>query len=155
MANGHGGPRTPANPAPVSGPGAHSRRTDGRPGDAQSMSTVPDQPYGDAKQQMADQRIAPMGGAPQMPPPPNIAASDASSPQQPQYGGGPLNAPSGRPHEPVTAGAELGPGPGPSVLPNVAAQPTGAMTQMLQQLSATDATGVLAALYQTAQQRGV
>jgi hypothetical protein len=29
MANGHGGPRTPANPAPVSGPGALSKRTDG------------------------------------------------------------------------------------------------------------------------------
>lgn len=151
----HGGYRKPTNPAPVSGPGQHAKRTDGRPGDAQSMSAAPDQPYGDATQQMNDQRIAPMGGAPQMPPPPNVPASDAAGPQLPQYSGGPLDAPSGRPHEPVTAGAALGPGPGPSVLPNVAAQPTGAMTQMLQQLSATDATGVLAALYQTAQQRGV
>ena len=30
MANGHGGYREPANPAPVSGPGALSRRTDGQ-----------------------------------------------------------------------------------------------------------------------------
>jgi hypothetical protein len=38
----HGGYRRPTNPAPVSGPGAHSRRTDGQP-----MVDLPDAQYGE------------------------------------------------------------------------------------------------------------
>lgn len=45
MANGHGGQRTPANPAPVSGPGALSARTDG--GATSPPPMVGDGSYGD------------------------------------------------------------------------------------------------------------
>lgn len=104
MANGHGGPRTPARPAPVSGPGRLSKRTDGGP--AQKMRDIPSQGYGDASQFKALEQSAPM------------AAGDAPSPIS---GGGapsgpmdvtPLSAPSTRPGEPVTAGAPMGAGPG-------------------------------------------
>lgn len=149
----HGGYRKPANPAPVSGPGAHSRRTDGGP--AQVISTAPDQTYGDAKQQHADQAIAPMGGAEPLPAAPNVPATPPNAGGRTPYSGGPFNAPSNRPGEPVTTGVPIGPGASPAAMPNVNAQPTGAMTQMLQQMSATDTTGVLAALLQAASNRGV
>jgi hypothetical protein len=150
----HGGYRKPANPAPVSGPGAHSQRTDGGP--AQVLSAAPDQPYGAMSQQMNDQRTTPMGGKPNPPSLPNVPATPpAAGHQMPAYSGGDFGAPTARPNEPVTAGVPIGPGPGPAQMPNVGAKPTGAMTQMLTNLSATDATGVIASLLQAARQRGV
>lgn len=150
----HGGYRKPTNPAPVSGPGALSRRTDGRPGTAQSMSTAPDQPYGDQTQQMNEQRIAPMAGKPEMPPPPDVPATEPENVQGQLYSGGEFGAPTSRPNEPVTSGVPIGPGPGPSLMPNVNARPSGRMTQMLMAMSATDTTGVLASLLQQAQRTG-
>jgi len=163
MADGqHGGYRKPANPSPVSGPGAHSKRTDGKPGEPahQSLSAVPDQPYGDPSQQMADQRIAPMAGATPMPPAAPVGQGGGAA-QAPAYSGNDFAAPSTRPNEPVTHGADAGPGAGPEAMsfpPPAAttmAPTTGAMTRMLQGLAATDSTGVLAALLQNAQARGV
>lgn len=87
MANGHGGPRTPTNPAPVSGPGALSRRTDG-PLHAPVPGSVP-----------------PGGGAP--------GGGIGVDPS----GLVPLDAPSQRPDEPVFAGVSGGPGGGPSLVP--------------------------------------
>jgi hypothetical protein len=104
MANGHGGKRTPAKPAPVSGPGKLARRTDGGP--AQKLRDIPSQSYGDASQFKSLEQAAPM------------AANDVPTPTP---GGGspsgpmditPLSAPSTRPGEPVTAGAPMGAGPG-------------------------------------------
>lgn len=63
MANGHGGARTPANPAPVSGPGAMSRRTDG----AQPTMELPDARYGEAATFRQDQQGAPMAQTGNMP----------------------------------------------------------------------------------------
>lgn len=161
MADGHGGKRIPANPAPVSGPGKYSHRTDGGP--AQVKSHIPDLPYGEAKQQMASQSTAPMAGTSPMPAPPSAAPNSTDNgtvaPQMPTYTGGPFNGPSTRPDEPVTAGATIGPGPGPEALGAAAPQPvgqaTGQMFAMLQRLSATDTTGVLAKLYQMAAARNV
>lgn len=155
-ATGHGGPRTPAHPAVVSGPGAHSRRTDGN---FQTISTVGDQPYGQRKADQDAQRIAPMAGAQPMAKPaqvPDQSGGQAQPTQMPQYQGGAFNAPSGRPDEPVTAGAESGPGPGPEALAapppaNPDAQGTGQMTALLQRLSATDTTGILGQLMTAAQ----
>lgn len=159
MADGkHGGYRKPANPAPVSGPGKYSRRTDGGP--AQVMSTIPDQPYGDQTQQMNEQRIAPMAGqeplptpAPVSAPAPDTSAPPAASP----YSGGAFNAPSTRPNEPVTTGVPIGPGPGPEVLNTPTQQGAmrgnGAMTQLLTRYASTDTTGVLAQLLQAAQSK--
>ena len=62
MANGHGGDRVPANPAPVSGPGAMSRRTDGQ--GARYMSGGQ---YGEGQELMDLQTSAPMSKAPAQP----------------------------------------------------------------------------------------
>jgi hypothetical protein len=158
----HGGYRKPANPAAVSGPGRHARRTDGKPG--QSISTVPDQPYGDASQQAAAQRIAPMGGQTPMPPAVGLAQqsgdNSAAGPAMPTYQGSPLNGPSTRPNEPITAGVNTGPGPGSEVLSNPMVGQSGVgtdryLSNLLQRASATDTTGVLAPLLQAAVSHGV
>ena len=101
--NGHGGSRTPARPAAVSGPGKLSKRTDGGP----KMATLSNPSYGEQSQFASDQRGAAMG-APQGGP---AATTPASGPMLT-----PLDAPSARPAEPVTAGAALGPGVGPDAL---------------------------------------
>lgn len=93
--NGHGGQRTPANPAPVSGPGALSARTDGGPTSPPPMRG--DGSYGDS----ADMESIQGGASTQAPAGPG--ARDLV----------PLGAPSQAPTEPVTAGAALGPGVGP------------------------------------------
>jgi hypothetical protein len=64
MANGHGGPRTPSSPAPVSGPGALSKRTDGGPGAKQPVRVPTGGAYGDATQLAQAQAGAPMAASP-------------------------------------------------------------------------------------------
>lgn len=59
MANGHGGPREPARPAPASGPGRLSKRTDGGP--SQKMRALEGGAYGEGKAMDELQRGAPMG----------------------------------------------------------------------------------------------
>ena len=162
MADGHGGKRTPDHPAVVSGPGAHSRRTDGGPGAKQVLSAAPDQEYGAMTQQLNDQRTAPMAGATPLPPAAPVPTGQGAPAQGPAFSGSGFADPSTRPNEPVTQGADAGPGAGPEAMsfapPTGAAgmgPTTGAMTRMLQGLAATDSTGVLAALLQNAQARGV
>ena len=86
MANGHGGQRTPTNPAPVSGPGALSQRTDGP-----LHGPVPTPMPGPA----------PSGGGPAIPDPSQLT---------------PFGAPTQRPDEPLSAGLSGGPGAGPSII---------------------------------------
>ena len=62
-------------------------------------TAVPGQTYGEAGAQMAAQRAVPMG-APAAPKAPTVTPG--------QYG--PLDRPTERPNEPVTAGAPFGPG---------------------------------------------
>ena len=94
-----GGYQKPSNPAPVSGPGAMSKRTDG-----QAAQYVSGLPYGEGQELMTTQQAAPMSG---------------STPGTSGGGGVPLAqmspdlfSPTDRPDEPVTAGANFGPGPG-------------------------------------------
>jgi len=94
---GKGGYQAPANPAPASGPGALSQRTDGGPADSQAAQYVSGLPYGEGQAFMAQQQAAPLAASGMMPEPAPIV---------------PLNAPTQRPDEPVTAGADAGPGPG-------------------------------------------
>ncbi len=103
----------PMQPAGVSGPGALSRRTDGGP--AQALQNLPDAKYGENSQYQALQQAAPLSASPtggsaspfdQGSLPPNPAANQVV----------PFSASSNRPNEPVTAGAALGPGPGPASL---------------------------------------
>lgn len=104
MANGHGGYRKPSKPAAVSGPGVHSRRTDGQP-----MRDLPNADYGENATFRDLQRGAPLagGGAP------TAAPGAAPDPLAALTG---LGAPTQVPGQPVTAGADAGPGPGMSAL---------------------------------------
>lgn len=157
MANGHGGYRPPAHPAPVSGPGAYSKRTDG-----QVISTAPGQDYGDAKQQAMQQQTAPMAAAPQLPKPPQMPAGPPQGPQAPAFSGTPLSAPTQYPGQPVTHGVNTGAGAGTDALQlgpfgqqiGQFAGADGSMTQMLSKLAATDTTGILADLLQHAAAQG-
>lgn len=98
MADGHGGYRTPSHPAAVSGPGAHSARTDRGP----KQHDITGGSYGDAQEFRAQQSAAPMSA------PPGQPGSTPAPPQMPTS----LDAPTTMPDEPVTAGADAGAGPG-------------------------------------------
>lgn len=73
-----------------------------------------DQPYGAAGQQLAAQQAVPL----QRPPQPQPADARSAAQASPPLGGGltPIDAPTERPNEPVTAGLNAGPGPGPEAL---------------------------------------
>lgn len=105
-----GGRRTPANPAPVSGPGALSRRTDGGP--AQPVRNPGGMPYGDNADFADLQTSAPMAATPS-------AANPTMTGGMQQSAAGalvPFGAPTERPDEPLTEGNPLGPGGGSEVL---------------------------------------
>jgi len=109
MAEQHGGKRTPRNPAPVSGPGKLSRRTDGGP--AQVNAQMTGMAYGENKDFMEIQEGAAMAATPQ---PKRTAKAPQSAPAGPMGGGGATSLFSNtqRPDEPITAGAPFGPGAG-------------------------------------------
>ncbi len=108
MAEGHGGYRRPNNPNAVSGPGKYSRRTDGGPGETvmQAARYLQGDEYGESKELNELQGGAPRSAAPDGPP----ASTRAAMPEPDVI---PMDAPSARPDEPITAGAPFGPGPGP------------------------------------------
>jgi hypothetical protein len=122
MAEGHGGMRRPSNPAPVSGPGALSRRTDG-----QGAKYIAGGEYGEGQEMMDLQTSAPMSKAPAAPRPRTgrqVVSEEMAPPT-------PLFAPTERPDEPITAGAPFGPGPGPAASP---ATPNGRSDMILKYL---------------------
>lgn len=104
-----GGYQRPTNPAPVSLPGRLSRRTDGGPSNpTQAPVNIPDAAYGEQQTFRADQ-AAPMAASPgpgQIPQQPPVDLSNVV----------PFGDPSTRPNEPVTSGADAGPGPGSGAL---------------------------------------
>lgn len=103
-----GGTRKPSQPAPVSGPGRLSRRTDGGPG--QKMRDLPNAAYGEGAEFSNIQAGAPMAlanGA--------LTPSSGGAPSMPMDVV-PFGAPSMNPGQPVTAGAAMGAGPGMEVL---------------------------------------
>lgn len=106
----HGGYRKPSKPAPVSGPGKLSKRTDGGP--AQKLRPTTGGPYGDAASMTDLQRSAPM--AADGPSPAQQAPSSAPPPQPVNVT--PFGAPSTKPDEPVTSGNPLGAGVGPEAM---------------------------------------
>lgn len=115
--------------------------------------------YGDRQALLNQERTAPMSQADT---PPALSVPKAPTPTQATDGGGypgpGMNTPSQRPWEPVTAGVDTGPGPGPEAmqLPGPGGpRPDGYVTNTLAQLSNSDTTGTLAQLYLMAQQRGV
>ena len=97
-----GGYRKPENPAPMSGPGALSQRTDGGP--AQGAKYIPGLPYGQGQETYAQQTAAPMAAAQPAPAAPTLPPMMS------------LNDPTQRPDEPLTAGLDIGEGPGSEVM---------------------------------------
>lgn len=108
-----GGYRQPNNPAPVSGPGSLSKRTDGPQGGGSQPVRVPTGgTYGQAQQLQQLQQGAPMSASPGGGQPPQAGLlAGLSLPQ-----GASLSDPSSQPGVPVTAGADLGAGPGSDAL---------------------------------------
>lgn len=157
MANGHGGLRRPANPAPASGPGRLSRRTDGGPGQKLMAPTGMD--YGQHSALMDQERTAAMSQqdsvpTPNIPAPASAAGGAPAGPGRPIV---PIGAPSQRPDEVITHGTDIGAGAGSEVLPmqhTGSFQAAGPMTQMLGRLSASDQSGVLSTLLQFARSQG-
>lgn len=129
----HGGYREPSDPAPVSGPGALSARTDGGPG--QPVRELPNAAYGEGGEFRALQEAAPLAGGN---PPPRPAPV-------------PLTAATERPLEPVTHGAPVGPGAG----PEVSGFPQTRVSDLLARLMDADPTGQLEDLYMEAYRRGL
>jgi hypothetical protein len=142
MAEGHGGMRRPSNPAPVSGPGAMSRRTDG-----QGARYIAGGEYGEGQEMMDLQTSAPMAKSPEVRPrrraaaPPAVEMGPAPTP---------LFAPTERPDEPITAGAPFGPGPGPTQ----SSQPAQTVAESIARFLPYDDTGTIERLYRLAAARG-
>jgi len=121
VANGHGGYRKPNSPAPVSGPGQLSKRTDGGPVDGQPVQDVGGFEYGGRKEFREIQGAAPMNESGVAPAPVKFT---------------PLQATSERPDEPVTSGAPLGAGP--NALPNP--QVVNSVESLLSRMASNDGT---------------
>lgn len=102
-----GGYQKPSNPAPVSGPGALSRRTDGGP--TQGAKYMAGGRYGEGQALQEMQRSAPMAAAAR----PNVSAPKMQPAMSPVTS---IFAPTERPGEPLTAGMPFGEGPGPEAL---------------------------------------
>lgn len=128
-----GGYRAPSNPAPVSGPGALSQRTDGNP--AQGAKYIPGLPYGEGQQTYANQVAAPMQGD-------NFAVDMPTE----------LMAPTTRPTEPVTAGIDMGDGPGSEVLTLPSTKEPISVT--MRKIAQFDPTGEAELIYSTLAEYG-
>lgn len=124
--------------APVAGPGRYSQRTDQAQQSTQPQRVPTGLPYGQAQALRQIEQAAPMQASP---PPPQAV---------------PIHAPSQLPGQPVTSGADAGPGPGSAVLYGQPAQPAGSpLVQALSNASAGDPSGSLALLLAEAMKRGL
>jgi len=141
MAETRGGYRKPDMPAPTSGPGALSQRTDGGP--AQGAKYMSGLPYGEGRSTYDQQTAAPMAGS-------------APTPPAPEMPSGPpmlsLNDPTQRPDEPLTAGLNIGEGPGSEVmnLPNRSQS----LVDTIRYLTQFDPSGDAELIYRTLTDQG-
>jgi hypothetical protein len=111
MAENRGGYRKPENPAPVSGPGKYSKRTDGGPADTkQAQQKITGMGYGENKDLNEIQAQGPLAAAPSAPSIPSIPSV------MPTPSVVPLTEATQRPQEPLTAGLNFGPGVGSEML---------------------------------------
>ena len=142
-----GGYRRPANPAPASGPGAMSQRTDGQP--ARYMSGGQ---YGEGQELMEMQTSAPMSEsgtkAPPMRPSKGRGRGNSAGGSAGVTG---LFAPSERPDEPITAGMPFGAG---TNISNEQRQVTGRLTKTLEKIVQYDQSERMQYFYMLAQSRG-
>jgi hypothetical protein len=122
----------------VSGPGSYAKRTDLK---------YKSQSYGDGVAYNAAKSGAPLPQA--------SGVKTSEAPAVPAEASGPvtsLYAPTERPNEPISAGVDVGPGPGSSAL---GMQPAvGKLSDTLAILLPYDTTGEISVLYQNALSRG-
>jgi hypothetical protein len=128
-----GGYRQPMNPAPVSGPGALSQRTDGgaTEGMTQPQQRYSGMPYGQNKSVNDQQGSAALAGNP-------FPMADLL----------PLDAPTIRPDEPITTGINMGAGAGVEAmrgLPNRAPS----LIDTIKHLTQFDSSGDSELIYRT------
>lgn len=100
--------------------GDYANRSDLR-NPATRRVTFTGQTYGESAAQQRAQDVVPAGGSPQ-----DVAAQEAAAARpRPRPGARPFNRPTERPDEPLTAGADFGPGPsaiGAGITPRVVAE---------------------------------
>jgi hypothetical protein len=137
MAEQQGGYRKPRKPAPVSGPGSMSRRTDD--GRKQAVRYMAGGRYGEGKQLLEQQQGAPMAGKPRITPGLTSRTINAEQPITPLF------APTRNPEEPLTTGIDAGPGMGSGILQQRPSAPT--LFDVLNQLMENDVTGDAELLY--------
>jgi hypothetical protein len=145
MADGRGGYRQPRDPAPVSGPGRLSRRTDGGP--QQTTQPMTGMGYGENAEFNAMQGGAPLAATPSVS---NARARSTSPTGQGGAAAVPLFSPTGFPEEPITAGASFGPGE----MGSPSAQRRMSLSDTLVMLSAYDDSGELNAMSRMARRYG-
>lgn len=134
-----GGYRKPENPAPSSGPGALSQRTDGGP--AQGAKYIPGLPYGEGQATYAQQTAAPMAASEPTPPAPQLPPMLS------------LNDPTQRPDEPLTAGIDRGEGPGSEVMMN-RGQRSSSLVDTIRYLTQFDPSGDAELIYRKLTDQG-
>ncbi len=138
MADNRGGYRKPENPAPMSGPGALSQRTDGGP--AQGAKYISGLPYGQGQETYNQQTAAPMAAGQSMPSAPTLPPMLS------------LNDETQRPDEPLTAGIDIGEGPGSEVM-NVANR-SQSLVDTIRYLTQFDPSGDAELIYRTLTDQG-
>lgn len=144
-----GGKRVPRNPAPVSGPGRMSRRTDGGP--QQTKAEMTGMGYGENADFQEIQSGAPMAAAPTAP-----SARSRKGASGSPVSATPLFSPTQRPDEPITAGAPFGPGPGPAApAPTVNARTIRSMADTLAQVQRFTNDPTLARVVELLSRRGL
>ena len=138
-----GGYRKPNNPAPVSGPGALSRRTDGGP--TQGAKEMSGGRYGERQEMQAFQTAAPMAGN----------ATPVRRSMMPKIT--PLTAPTERPDEAPEVGMPFGEGPGPEILDMYGSMQRTArpLSAILADVARFDDTGEVNALLEYLTDRGL
>lgn len=119
-----GGYRKPNNPAVVSGPGALSQRTDGSP--SQPATYISGLPYGQGQATYDQQTAAPMAVNPLA-----EVQSDVT----------PITAFTQRSNEPITAGIDMGAGPGSEALAPMPMRPQPSLADTFNQLIKFDPSG--------------
>jgi hypothetical protein len=131
----------PMNPkAGVSGPGKYSVRTD-----SLRMGSTS---YGEGIDTAAIKSGAPLASTPDQRPMPAAEVRDAAMAAPVTE----LFAPTSRPNEPITAGIDMGAGPGASAL--MMAKSTERTSDILSKMLPFDTDGTIAILYQQAVARG-
>jgi len=125
-----GGYRKPNNPAPISGPGSLSQRTDGGP--TQPATYISGLPYGQGQETYSNQVAAPMAGNP-------VPQMEMPTP---------LMAPTARPNEPITTGVDIGDGAGSEVKPKLP-NPSYTIQDVIRNLIPYDPSGDAELIYRS------